>query len=454
MSELFDGVLKNLSAYSGAVSLIAALGAALAYAIAYVYTKVYRTKYEKRKDLQKQFNVTVLNLSQSNETSKLAAAVMLRRFFSAKVDTEKFREETIRVISSLLKILPRGIYQKTLGDGLAFAENLNYADLQRTNLQDLYLGVKNKSKGANEKKAAEDRRLQILQGVTELTDNIQDDSNDFLCSCDDNWKITMDFTDMFESDLSEALLENIKGYGTIFYGAIMNNTVIKNCEFTEANFINVDLLNVKFKNVILTGSNFSGAKNLPDDLKEYLDNDNIFIDKDDSNRKGFTSKKLPNQNSRKIFFSIPRSLSKSDEYLTLHYKKLMIDLGYTPIYYTNSPYPQIGQISKIRKEINTSAGVIAFGLKQIAITSGKLRPESNNEEDVSNFFLPTPWNDIEVGMAMMIDLPVLMVKDDNINVGVFDQVIKEKKMKTISTSIDLNDIPNNSAFIEWREMLE
>ena len=56
------------------------------------------------------------------------------------LDPVPFRQETINVISSMLKIHPTGIYQKTLGDGLAYAGNLNYADLQRTNMQDLYLG--------------------------------------------------------------------------------------------------------------------------------------------------------------------------------------------------------------------------------------------------------------------------------------------------------------------------
>ena len=46
-----------------------------------------------------------------------------------------------------------------------------------------------------------------------------------------------------------------------------------------------------------------------------------------------------------------------------------------------------------------------------------------------------------------------MVKDDDINTGVFDQVIKENKMKTISTSIDIKDISNNSTYIEWKNML-
>lgn len=127
------------------------LGVVLTGVILYVITKVVRTSNQKRQDTQEQFNRVVEQLSKDNETAQLSAAIILRRFFNAIIDKERFRQETINVISSMLKIHPTGIYQKTLGDGLAYAGNLNYADLQRTNMQDLYLGKKNEKDDALEK---------------------------------------------------------------------------------------------------------------------------------------------------------------------------------------------------------------------------------------------------------------------------------------------------------------
>ena len=213
------------------------IGLLLAGTILYVVTKVVRTSHQRRQDTQRQFNMAVEQLSRDNQTSQLSAAIILRRFFDTPIDKDRFRKETIHEISAMLKIHPTGIYQKTLGDGLAYARNLNYADLQRTNLQDLYLGKKNEKDDKLEK-----------QGIIPTRDD------------DDSWKITMDFTDMYGANLSYALVENVVGFGTVFNGAILNHTNIKNCTFRHADFKYADLTNVYFENVILEGSDFKGER--------------------------------------------------------------------------------------------------------------------------------------------------------------------------------------------------
>jgi len=451
IKDFFDGI----ATYAGLVGLLGAV-------IAYIFSKLYRTKFEKRKDWQNQFNETVTRLSSSNETSQLAAAVMLRRFFKAQIDQVKFSDETIRVIAAMLRILPLGVYQKTLGDGLAFAGKLDYADLQRTNLQDLYLGVKNKTDDKQEKENAERKHEEELrnygQGV-EVIDDEQKEENKIQeekksDSHAEKWKLSMDFTDLFEANLSLTLMENIKGFGTVFYGAIMNHTQIKNCEFINCDFRGVDLMHAKFQNVRLAGSNFSGAKNLPQGLNQYLDKNGIYHEIPGQEQYGFTSGKASGKEIKSVFFSMPGSLSKSDEYLTLHYKELMNQLGYKPVYYTRDHYPKSGQLSKIRREIDNSVGVIAFGLKQIQIDQGVARPELPMEKNLSGHWLPTPWNDIEVGMAMMKELPVLLVKDNDIDIGVFDNMINEHRVKSISSSIDIKQITSDESFKNWLKMLE
>ena len=450
--NIVSDFLNGVAAYAGLIGLLGA-------AIAYFFSKLYRTKFEKRRDWQNQFNKTVTRLASSNETSQLAAAVMLRRFFKAQIDREKFSDETIRVIASLLRILPMGVFQKTLGDGLAFAENLNYADLQRTNLQDLYLGVKNMTDDKQEKEKAKHEhekelknyRLKHNDKPEQEEDKKQDKEK---CdSTDDNWKLSLDFTDMFEADLSLTLMENIKGFGTIFYGAIMNHTKIKNCEFINCNFRGVDLMHAEFQNVKLAGSDFSGAKNLPQGLEKYLDEKGVYHEAPELEQSGFTSEKSSSRKNKNIFFSMPGSLSKSDEYLTLHYKELLNQLGFKPVYYTRDHYPKSSQLSKIRREIDNSIGVIAFGLKQIQIDQGVARPQLPMETDLSGHWLPTPWNDIEVGMAVMKELPILLVKDNDIDIGVFDKIISEHMVKSISSSIDIKQIKNDDSFKNWLKML-
>lgn len=100
----------------------------------------------RREENKKAFDGVVSQLSSSNPSAQLSAAILLRRFFDAKrlKKSPELASETINVISALLRTIPTGVYQKTLADGLAYARDLSLADLQRTNLQDAYLGTKDR----------------------------------------------------------------------------------------------------------------------------------------------------------------------------------------------------------------------------------------------------------------------------------------------------------------------
>ena len=407
------------------------LGIVLSGAALYVITKVIRTGNQRRRDTQDHFNKAVTQLSKNNETSQLSAAIILRRFFDTDIDKDKFRKETINVISSMLKIHPTGIYQKTLGDGLAYAINLNYADLQRTNLQDLYLGKKNEKDDELEKKGKAPKH-----------------------SDDDSWKITMDFTDMYGANLSYALVENIVGYGTVFNSAILHHTNIKNCSFKEADFKYADLTNVYFENVRLEGSNFKGATGIPEEMIPHLkwinegtkDEKRVFKDTelfsmDKTKKKGGGHKT--------VFFSMPGTLSASEEALTLFYQKILEDKGIEVKYYRRDHYPKDSQLTKVKESIQQSNAMIAFGLKQIEIKSGYLHPSQEKKELKQDLWLPTPWNEIEVGMGVMANLPILLGRDDKVEIGVFDKVISEYKIKTLSTATPLADITTNDEFNKW-----
>lgn len=95
-----------------------------------------------RDEYQKSFDKIVQDLSSANTTQQLTAAILLRRFFminEMKKCGDFLKDETINVISSLLRTLPSSVFQKTVGDGLAYAKDISGVDLQRTNLQDVCL---------------------------------------------------------------------------------------------------------------------------------------------------------------------------------------------------------------------------------------------------------------------------------------------------------------------------
>jgi len=414
------------------VEALYTLGVVLTGVVLYVITKVVRTSNQKRQDTQEQFNLVVEQLSKDNETSQLSAAIILRRFFNAIIDKDRFRQETINVISSMLKIHPTGIYQKTLGDGLAYAGNLNYADLQRTNMQDLYLGKKNEKDDALEKK-----------GKAPKADK------------DESWKITMDFTDMYGANLSYALVENIVGFGTVFNSAILHHTNIKHCTFRNADFKYADLTNVYFENVRLEGSNFKGAVGIPEEMAKHLEwinkgsKDEAYVYKD---AESFLMDKTKKRGGghKTVFFSMPGTLTASDEALILFYQKILEGKKMEVKYYKRDHYPKDGQLTKVKQSIGQSDAMIAFGLKQIEIKSGRLNPGRKDYQE--DLWLPTPWNEIEVGMGVMANLPILLVRDDKVEIGVFDKVISEYKIKSLSSATPLADIEQNEEFVKWLDL--
>lgn len=384
------------------VTIIGLLAIAAKYFISDYYG--YKNLNIRKEEAKNSLNSIVTNLSAQDNTTKLSAAIMLRRFLNSKtsVDFPYLKKETINVISSMLKILPTGVFQKTLADGLAYALDLSDMDLQRTNLQDAYLGRK------------------------------------------DMKKIVMNNTDLFLSDLSYALIEHIEGKA-IFYRSILFCAQIKNSDFTEATFREADLTNAHFKNVVLKNADFAEAINIPEVIKKELieqDGKMIYPHAEPVTAKHSTLDKS-------IFFSMPSVMNKENELLTKDYKTYLEGLGYKVIYYMKDDYPCFGQLNRVREKILASSAMVAFGFKQTNIHDATFRPHTNNEEKWNDKWLATPWNEIEVGMGLMKGMPILLVKDPLIDMGIFDSNLSECFVANVSTNDDSRKLAQNNEIVKW-----
>lgn len=394
MSEELKQILFNAGSL---IVIIGFFGGMLKFLFEYLNIK---SNNALREEYKESFDTFVSQLSSDAQSSQLSAAILLRRFFGKEVKKKspELAIESINVISALLRTLPTSVYQKTLADGLAYAKDLSFADLIKTNLQDAYLGVK-------------------------------------------EGKIMMAKTDLFLSDLSYALLENINGHEAIFYRTILFCTQIKNCDFTKANFVGADLTGVNFKNVTLKDADFTGAINIPQAILDKLENGKY------SDNKPVTAKH--ESKNKTIFFSMPGKMTKEDELITKDFKKHLEDEGYEVIYYIKDDYPKFGQFNKVRLSIMKSSAMIAFGLKQINVQNATYRPGTSIEEEWKDKWLSTPWSEIEVGMGIMKGMPILLVKDPSIDVGIFDKHLSECFVATISTQEDSRKLQLNKSFVNW-----
>src|SRR3989304_4332407 len=115
------------------------------------------TKYLSRRDkqiaAQQAFRAVVESLSSPIEHQRLGAAILLRRFFDPRTELGEggtpYAREAVDVIAALLREPETGNFQKLLADGFLYASSLESVDLQRTNLQNAYLGSKSNSAAPN-----------------------------------------------------------------------------------------------------------------------------------------------------------------------------------------------------------------------------------------------------------------------------------------------------------------
>lgn len=169
------------------------------------------------------FKNVVDSLASDNATLRMAAAILLRRFFDTRSEQGaaglSYANEALAVIAGLLRESHTGPLQKVLADGLRYAPSLSRADLQGCNLTKAYLGRK-----VGDKK------------VVDLTN-----------------------ADLFEADLTEASLKGVNAAGAVFFGARLVNTVLSGADLTGADFRNADLTKADFRKAELRGAQFGGA---------------------------------------------------------------------------------------------------------------------------------------------------------------------------------------------------
>lgn len=199
----------------------------------------YKSKRDRKAAVGASFATTVEALASDSETRRMAAAVLLRRFFDPNTEQGEvgtpYMKETIEVIAGMLRTPQSGMMQKVLADGLRYARDLAGADLQRCNLANAYLGRK---KG-------------------------------------DNWTLNMSRADLFEADCSGASFRDIVAVDAVFYRAKLVGAVFANSDLRRADFRAVDVAGASFVGAQIEGARFEDAINLPTELTYLLTADHV-----------------------------------------------------------------------------------------------------------------------------------------------------------------------------------
>lgn len=247
---------------------IAVVGALLAGTLGVLKYFSYRTRRDRVSLVGQAFSSTVDGLSSDAEAKKLAAAILLRRFFDAATEQgaagTPYEREAVAVIAALLRNTPPGELQKLLADGLAYASSLRGTDLQECNLSRAYLGQRPRAVvvHGNFRLLSARRRTQGDSSGAKSRSQSQHLPSE---------PIDLTMADMFHADLTGASLRGARAPEAVFYTAIARKAVFEGAHLEGADFRDAELEGARFTGAWIKGARFGGAHNVPPNIALLLD---------------------------------------------------------------------------------------------------------------------------------------------------------------------------------------
>jgi hypothetical protein len=134
------------------------------------------------------------------------------------------------------------------------------------------------------------------------------------------------------------------------------------------------------------------------------------------------TRRLPKERrfKRHVFLSMPNVRTARQEELVV---ALYAELDRRHLYARTVGVTDSGVVSPlslVRKTMRRCHGALILGLVQGKIDSGTSKPGTRERKSLRNFVFPTPWNQLEAGIAFAMGLPLLIVRERGIGGGVFD----------------------------------
>ena len=127
---------------------------------------------------------------------------------------------------------------------------------------------------------------------------------------------------------------------------------------------------------------------------------------------------IPSKSS--IFVSKPNALNREQTLFWDRLRHILLERGLAPRTLGETDYPNSAPIAGVRRVLDDCDGAIILGMTQLRVSEGVLKADSPSEGTAAGSLWPTAWNHIEAGMAFMLDLPMLIIREPGVAGGVFD----------------------------------
>ena len=120
---------------------------------------------------------------------------------------------------------------------------------------------------------------------------------------------------------------------------------------------------------------------------------------------------------KQIFVSQPNRVSPDERSGVEKFMRLLKAYGLNPRSIGVTDMASRSPLEEVIELMRICSGAIILGIPQIRIQTGTLRGEEIREP----FSLGTEWNHIEAALAYSLDMPVLVIHDENVVRGIFDR---------------------------------
>jgi hypothetical protein len=153
-----------------------------------------------------------------------------------------------------------------------------------------------------------------------------------------------------------------------------------------------------------------------------------------------------------VFVSRPSAVTPAQQRFCDALEDMLAERGCAPRTLGRTDYPNKAPMTAVRELMVECEGAIVLGLRQIEVIDGIVKPGTDEERRVHGAFHPTAWNQLEAGVGFALDLPLMLIKEAEVEGGVFDAGNTDRFVHQAEMSRDWLRSPRFlQPFNEWLE---
>jgi hypothetical protein len=122
-----------------------------------------------------------------------------------------------------------------------------------------------------------------------------------------------------------------------------------------------------------------------------------------------------------IFLSAPTILNPLQQVIYDAALNILDEEGLQPRALGRSDFPQSDPVTEVYYVARACYGGMVMGFAQVEFEQGVMKRGSPAEKPVGKIVIPTPWNQIEAGILVALNRPILLFAEEGVTGGVFDQ---------------------------------